>query len=170
MLDLQSKKLALLAALESAKLPEEDETEIKARAEIAGIQERLEAEKTKARNLDLDRRMDVIREKLGGDDAPILAVCPRGYPDTFIVSRNTVAHRIWQNAVADAAGKKGADREGIARAYAVSAVEDWNGVTAGSSEFTVKLTKYLTENLGLVTPLTDAAVELAGALAEERKS
>jgi 23S rRNA G2069 N7-methylase RlmK/C1962 C5-methylase RlmI len=160
------------ARLEAAKaaLTDDDRAEISGRDEIAKIEAEAKAEEIRKRDLDLDRRLDAARAELG-EKAGLEAVAIESFPDTFIVQRNSKAHAKWADDIAKASQSGKGDRAAINRAYAVSGIYDWNGVIGGEdSEFTHKLAKYLTENPGMVTPITNALANLAGVFASDRKS
>ena len=152
-------------------LSEDDLKEIELRNKIAEIEAEAEAEERKARNLDLDRRLEAALEVLG-EKAGLKAVAIEGFKDTFIVQRQAKAHAKWTEDIAKASQPNAKlDRATVNRAYAVAAVYDWNGEIGGvNPEFTLKLTQYLTDNPGIVTPINNASAELAGVFAQERKS
>ena len=152
-------------------LSEDDLKEIELRNKIAEIEAEAEAEERKARNLDLDRRLEAARETLG-EKAGLQAVAIEGFKDTFIIQRQAKAHAKWTEDIARASQPNSKlDRATVNRAYAVAAVYDWNGEIGGvNPEFTLKLTQYLTDNPGIVTPINNASAELAGVFAQERKS
>jgi hypothetical protein len=153
-----------------AAITDDDRAEIELRDKIAQIETEAKAEEIRKRDLDLDRRMDAARETLG-DKAGLDSIAIEGFPDTFIVLRNSKAHSKWAEEIAKVAQSGKGDRAAVNRAYAVAAVYDWNGEIGGENpEFTVKLAKYLTENPGIVTPITNALANLAGVFASERKS
>jgi hypothetical protein len=152
-----------------AKLTPQDIEEIALRSELETIESEEKAERKRQQDLDIARRMERARAKLG-EKAAIISLTFSEYEDTFIVIRDNVAHRMWRKALEDKGMTGKGDSEEIRISYAVASVYDWNGEETGTPEITLNLKKYLTENLGLVTPITDAAVELAGALAAERKS
>lgn len=165
-----AKAEARRAAAKSA-LSEDDLKEIELRAKIAEIEAEAEAEERKARNLDLDRRLEAAREALG-EKAGLEAVAIEGFPDTFIVQRQAKAHAKWTEDIAKASQPNAKiDRATVNRTYAVAGVYDWNGEIGGvNPEFTLKLTQYLTDNPGIVTPINNASANLAGVFAQERKS
>jgi hypothetical protein len=177
-MDLKSKIEEAKAKLAQAKaeITEEDQADIEAFKELADLEaDRETAERTK-RNLDLDRRMLAAREALG-IEAKIQAVAVQEWPDTFIVMCNGKAHAAWTKATTNAAtavanGAKDVDRAGINRKYAIQVIYDWNGYTdfGANTERSKSLNDFLTENPGLVVPITNAAAALAGVFAEERKS
>jgi len=154
-----------------AKLSDEDRAEIAARDELAKAEQELQDERERQMILDLDRRMEKAKESLG-PDAMIRAVAIKNYPDTFIVQKSVKAHKKFNQATRDRQEGKGGRAADLDLAYAVAVVYDWNGIVADEldSEFGVKLQKYLTDNPGLITPITNAAIELMGVFAAERKS
>lgn len=163
-----AKRTALAKA--KASLSESDLLEIEQRAKLAQIDEEIAEEERKARDLDLARRLDAARISLG-DNAGIRAVAIEGFPDTFLVTRNSKAHGQWLDNLTKASAKN-ESRNKANRIYACAVVYDWNGQIGGDgdSEFTAKLNRYLEENPGIVTPINNAAAELAGVFATERKS
>lgn len=157
-----------------AALSDEDRREIGLRKEIAQTKgEREEEERTK-RQADLDRRLDAARVKL--PEATFEGVMVKGFPDTFIVRRNGRAHAAWLDASSRShvTGGKRADREQMHKKYAMDVIYDWNGITfedgprGANPEDTRKLSKFLDENPGVITPITDEAVRLAGVFADAR--
>jgi len=170
---ISDKLAAAKARLEAAKasLSDADRAEIEGRDQVAQIETEARAEELRKRDLDLDRRLDAAREALG-EKAGLEAVAIESFPDTFIVQRNSKAHAKWAEDIAKVSQSGKGDRATIHRAYAVTAIYDWNGKVGGDddSEFTVRLNKYLTENPGMVTPITNALANLAGVFASERKS
>lgn len=174
-MDLKSKLAAEKDKLAEvkARLSEEDLADIAVLQELADTKAEREAEERKQRNLDLDRRFLKAQAELG-EDAKIEAVSVQEFPDTFIVMRNGKAHAQWNQTMSNAAanGKKDVDRVSINRKYAVQVIYDWNGYTdfSTNTERSKALNDFLTENPGVVVPITDAAAKLAGVFAEERKS
>jgi hypothetical protein len=158
-----------------ARLTEADQEEISAFKELADLDAEREAEERKQRNLDLDRRVLAAQEALG-PNVKIEPVSVQDWSDTFIVRRNGKAHAQWTQAMTNAAaaaanGKKDVDRASINRRYAIQVIYDWNGYTDfENTERSKALNDFLTENPGLLVPITDAAARLAGVFAEERKS
>jgi hypothetical protein len=179
-MDLTERLAAAKARLAAAKaaLTEKDREDLTRREELAKLEAEAESEELSRRQLDLARRLDAARDKLG-PNAALKTVAVKGYNDTFIVQRNGKAHAAWTEAMSRAQSQealqpnKKIDRGAINRNYAVAVVYDWNGCTdfdALGSTSGNDLIRFLTDNPGIVTPLTDAAVELVGALADERKS
>lgn len=175
-MDLTKKLAEAKMRLDEAKaaITEDDREEIAQRAELAQIEEeRRDAERLR-RDLDLERRLSKARDTLG--DVKMKAVTVKEFPDTFIVVRKGKAHAAWTESMSNAAHSKlqgqKIDRGAINRKYATEVVYDWNGTTDfdANPESTRQLVKFLIENPGVVTPLTDAAAELSGVFAEERKS
>lgn len=153
-----------------AKLTDADRAEIDEREALSKIEDEAKAEEEKARYLDLQRRLESAEELNPGKRFATVSI--EGFPDTFVVFADAPSHIKWENELSKSAQNKGSDRNAIHRSYAQSVIYDWNGNVRKDedSEFTVKLIKFLTDNPGVVTPLTDAAIRLAGAVAAERKS
>lgn len=152
-------------------ITEGDRIEIAQRQELANIEEEARKVELKRRQLDLDRRVDAARQALG-PEIPVRGILMDEYPDSFVVMADGVAHAKWSNAIAmfNAVGK--GDRLEIGREYARAVVYDWNGEVFGddATELTHKLDRRLTEKPGFVSPITNAAADLAGVFAEARKS
>ena len=169
---LEARIQARKAELDKAKavLSDSDRTEIEQREQLALIDAEVEEEKRKARDLDLARRLDAARERLG-ETSKVRAIAIEGFEDTFVIVYDPKAHGKWTEDVSKAATKN-ESRAKANRDYAVAVVCDWNGHVRSDDdpEFTTKLAKYLTENPGLVTPINNVAGELAGLYASERKS
>ena len=155
---------------ERSKLSPDDAVEITERAKLDELEKAIEAERNKQAQLALDRRLDAAREVLG-PNASIRGVMIEGYPDTFIVKRNQGAHSRWLDAVAKAAAAK-ESKEPANRSYAAAGIYDWNGRIGADNDpqFQHDVTKFLQENAGIVTPITNDLAELAGVFARERKS
>lgn len=172
-MNLKERIAAEKAALEKAKaaLSEDDRAEIAMREELAQLQAQRELEERAKREVELERRLDSAREELG-DEIKVKGVSVREFPDTFVIMRNGKAHAAWSDAISKAVQNKNADRAAIHRKYAIAVVYDWNGINdfETNAESTTRLSQFLTANPGIVTPITDAAAELAGIFAEERKS
>jgi hypothetical protein len=166
---LAAAKTQLAAA--QATLTDADKEEQAARAELEAIEAEMQAVAKAKRDLDLARRLDTAQETLG-PTAVLKAVAIQCYPDTFILRRNGKAHAEWSEKVALAqAGNKKIDQAMAARQYAVACIYDWNGETSSlDGAKGVELSKFLQANPGVVTPLVNAAAELAGVFAEESKS
>ncbi len=182
-MDLSQKIAAARAKADTAKalLTDDDRAEMVQRAELAQIEaEREEAVQT-ARRLDLQRRLEKARDVLP-EDIEIRGVSPKTFPDTFVVRRDTKAHKQWKastlsSAKTEARGNKAPmDSEEIALKYAMHVVYDWNGMTnfdagAEGTANSQKLRAFLANNSGILTLIVDAAGELAGAFeSEEAKS
>jgi hypothetical protein len=169
---LSAKKQAAQARLDAAKskLSPSDLEEIAERAALSKLEDEAKVEEERARDLDLQRRLEAAEELKPGTRFTTVAI--EGLPDTFVVQCDGRAHVKWENELSKMAQSGKGERSAIHRGYAQSIVHDWNGTVRddSDSEFTVKLVKYLTDNPGVVTPLTDAAIRLAGAVAAERKS
>lgn len=165
---IQQSKARVAAA--KATLNDDDRAELEQRDELERLEAEAEEEKQKARRLDVERRLDAAKTVLG-ENAPIVPVLIKGFDDSFLVQRDNKAHQKWITMTQNSASNPNIDRGALARAYAVAVVYDWNGVVGGDDpEFTLKLTKHLTEFSGMVLPITNAAVDLSGAAAIERKS
>jgi hypothetical protein len=162
------------AAAEAA-LSEADALEIEQRAEVERIEEDARALETKKRDLSLTQRLELAREAM--PEAKLRGVAIQEFPDTFVVRYKPAAHSAFlgsqrQAQMADQQGKRG-DWVTGRRQYALATVVDWNGrsnYNGTDSQLTDDLRKYLTEHEGLVTAITNVAAELAGIVAEERKS
>lgn len=171
-MDLAARIAAEKAALKAAEeaITPEDKAEIDARAELEKLSEKRRAAEQQRRDLDLIRRFDAARDTLGAD-ARIEQLSIVGWPDTFIVQYMPKSHAKWLRGIENSAVNKKVDRDDVYRDYAVACVIDWNGITDfDDSEHGAALNAYLRHNPGLVRPICDAAVRLAGAVAEERKS
>lgn len=170
---LQERIDAEKARLESAKaaFSDDERAEMRQRQELASLQAERETEERAKRDVELERRLDAAREKLGETLVEGLSI--KTFPDTFIVMRNGKAHASWMEALSrsQASGGKPVDRTAMHRKYAVQCVYDWNGITDfdANPESTKKLEKFLTNNPGIVTPITDLAARLAGIFADEKK-
>ncbi len=153
-----------------ASLSDEDREEIALREQLAELRATREKEELAKREMELERRLDKARE--ADPEGTFEGVLPAGFPDAFIVMRSGKAHANWYQEITKAVSNKNADRQAINRRYACAVVYDWNGIDNfdNNSEGSAKLNRYLTENPGLVTPITDAAAKLAGVFLEERKS
>jgi hypothetical protein len=154
----------------------EDQAEIEQRAELAQAEAALRELERKKRDLDLARRVDSAMAKLG-DKVRVRGVSIVGCPDTFIVRSNPIAHRQMVEDLSrinvSAAQGQVVEREPVRIRYALACMYDWNGeIQDGTNaELTAKLSKFLRDEYpGALTPITDAASELAGIIAEERKS
>ncbi|SRR6266404_869447 len=162
---------ARLAAAKSA-FTDEDREARALRTEIA--QREAEAEEAEREKLaeDLEVRLELARAENPGKT--FRAVMMKTFPDTFIVFRNGKAHAAWTDAITRAvqasAQGKNIDRAPINREYALRCTFDWNGQQDfdTNTDLSDRLRKYLDVNPGLLTPLTDAAGELAGVFADER--
>lgn len=173
---IENAKAKLAAA--QGKITVSDESEISARIELSEIEAQTEEVERKQLELNLARRVDVAREKLGPESC-IEGLMIQEFSDTFIVARDGKAHAKWQKDIlrlqtAQAQGGRynGPDRDAIGREYAVKVVYDWNGITDfdENTESSAKLRKYLSDNPGLIIPITDLSAKLSGVFAEERKS
>jgi hypothetical protein len=93
----------------------------------------------------------------------------KGYPDTFIMRRDGKAHSMWVKQIETIARSKKGDTQEATRKYAVACVYDWNGITDFDATTGMRLHQFLTDNPGIVTPLTNACAELVGVY-EDSKS
>jgi hypothetical protein len=167
----QEKLTQAKAKLEEAQasLSDANRAEQAARAELEAIEAETQALAREKRDLDLARRLDASQETLG-EKAVLRAVAIQNYPDTFIVRRNGKAHADWTDRVSAANSGKKIDLQQAARQYAAMCVCDWNGETNLDGAKGTELLRFLQENPGIVTPLTNAAAELSGVFAEDTKS
>jgi CRP-like cAMP-binding protein len=161
--ELTKKRDAARALMTSA-----DRDEVKAREEIAKLEDEEREAVAERRALDLARRFEAAADKVGAETIRPLSI--KGFPDTFIVERNGGAHAAWSKSIADSVSNKKIDRAEVDRKYAREAIRDWNGRDLEDSTVTHELDKFLTTNPGVVTPITNLAAELNGVFAEERKS
>jgi|WetSurMetagenome_2_1015567.scaffolds.fasta_scaffold00291_5 hypothetical protein len=168
-------RLRTVIADRDAAMTESDRLEIEQRAELAELRAKDEEQRKLARDLDLDRRLEAAIEANPG--VRFKSVAPVGFSDTIIVMYVPEAYKQWRKAISQGAiradkQRKEFDSEPITREFAIASVYDWNGHTDFDThtERTEQLRKFLTDNTGPVTPITDAAVVMAGAIAEERKS
>jgi hypothetical protein len=155
-----------------AAFTDEDREFMQKRRELAAIEEEREEEERARREASLEKRLAATAEALG-DEALFEGLMINSFPDTFIIVRNGKAHAAWMDATtrSHAGGGKPADRTSIHRAYAMKCIRDWNGIVFDDDvhpDQTRKLEKFLTENPGIVTPITDVAVRLAGVFADAR--
>lgn len=163
---------ARLAAAKNA-VSEDDIAARELRAQIQKAEAEAESEeRTKLFDALTDR---LEATKVAFPDRQFLPVMAQRYPDTFIVARNGKAHASWVAALARSTrasmqGKTAEDPSKITLQYAIDSLYDWNGATAFDTdpELSRKLRIYLTENPGLVSPITEAAGELAGVFADQR--
>ena len=152
-------------------ITEADKQEIADRGELARLDAETKAAERLRRDLDLDRRLDVAREKLGSS-IKLGTLAFDDYPDTFIVQHHAKAHAKWEKDVGDSASNKKIDVAEVQRSYAVTAVYDWNGTTdfGPSTVNGHALIQHFKATPGMVTPIVNLASKLAGRFAEERKS
>lgn len=165
---IEAAKARLAAA--NAAITSADDEEIKTREELAKTLAEADERETEKARLDAERRKDLLEDVKPGTYAIVMA---KGFSDTFILRRNGKAHSNWVKRISPAAsGGKAIDTEAAARDYAVAVVVDWNGLQDfdSNADSTSKLQKYLRDNPGVVSPITDAAAELAGVYAREFKS
>ena len=164
----QAKRAAAEAAITDA-----DREEQALRDKIAAEESAAQAAADAKRALDAERYLDAARAELG-DSIALKIVMVRSFSDVFIVRRNGQAHARWTSRLADAnrSGKK-IDSNAIALDYAMATIVSWNGASLGGdvgNDTAPALRLFLQQNPGIVSPLTDAAAELNGIFAEERKS
>ena len=164
----QAKRAAAEAAITDA-----DREEQILRDKIAAEEAAAQAAADAKRALDAERYLDAARAELG-DSIALKIVMVRSFSDVFIVRRNGQAHARWTSRLADAnrSGKK-IDSNAIALDYAMATIVSWNGASLGGdvgNDTAPALRLFLQQNPGIVSPLTDAAAELNGIFAEERKS
>lgn len=183
-MDIKARIEAERAALEAARarLTEDDRAEMQAREELARIVEERREVETRVRELDLQRRLDAVRERLG-EAAHVATVAIEGREDTYVIAHNEQAFQRWSRTINSA---KKPDREAAARDLAKAVIQDWNGHSlgdiaaasvmvklpgmAGPSTVGHALDKHLQVNSAQVTPIVNEAGRLAGLYASERKS
>jgi hypothetical protein len=158
-----------------AAITDEDRQEQAQRAELAQLEREARAAEDGKRDLDLGRRLDAAQAAC--PDAKLKSIAPVEFTDTFIIRYSGKAHGDYVNETTrqmrrEQSGQK-ADYVTARRTYALQVIIDWNGETAyddlGNADLTRRLGKYLTDNPGLLTPITDAAGMLAGIVSEEKK-
>jgi len=155
-------------AAQTNKLSADDLIEIAEREELAKIEaDKAEALAT-ARDLDLDRRLDVAKEKHGDR---VAAVPIKGSEDSYIVRANGAAYKAWDKTLNDAGNKKIEPQEERRKLVAASVV-DWNGETdfGPTGLAGARLLMHLSANQGQVAPLIQDICVLNGVVKEERKS
>ncbi len=159
-----------------ASITEADRVEIEARAKLVRAEEEARKAEEEARDLDIARRLDAARERLGVPVAPL--VLPES-DHSFIVrapkSGEYKAHMEGLSRVFSAelgAGKAKMSNEEVNRTYAVAVVDDWNGITdfSGSTDNGDRLIKFLTDHPAYVTEIIAVAHPLAKQVREARKS
>jgi hypothetical protein len=154
------------------------------RADMAVIEEMAREREAEERALEIKRSVDVgrrllaARERLGAD-VPCEALTIKGSEHTFIVkSPGATAYRAHMEGLSRAMsaemgiGKARGTTGDINRAYAVAAVEDWNGIIDFSNESTSgdDLIKFLTEHPAIVPEIVMVADALSKVVKEKRKS
>lgn len=178
MIDLKAQRAAAVAALAAADaaLTEDDKAEQVERDEIASLREHALTKATAKRDIELARRLDAAVEK-AGDPRAVKAVTVKRFSDTFIIERNGKAHAGWDRGCVAAQSTdkhRRVDMADVRRKYAVDSVIDWNGRTdfdvTPTKNLGAELDKFLALNPGVATSIVAAAVEINGALVEERKS
>jgi hypothetical protein len=152
-----------------ALLSEKDREEIEQREQLEKLEEQIATEKRKARELDLSRRLDAAQEALG-DNAKLCAIAIEGYDDSFVIRYSPGAYRKCLDEMA--ADKKNEKRDLITRKFAAASVYDWNGLVGddADSEFTARLSRYLSENPGMSEAIANRGFDMSGAVAAARKS
>lgn len=174
-MDLQQRLAAAQAkrAAAEAAITDDDRAEQELRDKIAAEESAALAAADAKRALDAERYLDATRAEFG-DAAALKIVSVKSFPDTFIVKRNGQAHARWHTRLTDGSrnGKK-IDSIALGLDYALAAVVSWNGRSLGGevgNDVGPALRLFLQANPGVITPITDAAGELNGIFAEERKS
>lgn len=153
-----------------AELTTEDREEIAGRATLLELEEKILEESRERRALELGRRVDEIRERLG-PDAFVEGVTIRGREDTFVVGYSADAHKAFVTKL-NTPNAKTFNPVAMYVDYAVAVTLAWNDITDFGVNSTngPALRKFLNENSGIATSITNVATRLAGAHAEERKS
>jgi hypothetical protein len=169
----QDRLAAARARQAAAALSADDQSEIDGRAAAAKAEAEADEAEAVKRNLDLARRLDAARMAKPADTFRAFGI--KGWPDTFVIRRNGAAFAAWQTAerTAMATESPTARAAQIAEArlqYAQGSVYDWNGRVISVAEDTLALIEYLKANPGHIVPITDAALEMAGVVAEAAKS
>lgn len=171
-MDLKAKLEAAKAAAEAAKaaISPEDAEEIKLRAEIAGFDEAKAEADREARKLDLDRREDAARAKLGSSvlvrGVDLEASTPGA--GTFVL--RTPSMQAW-NAFRKGIGDAHADHGAVYRNFAIASIHDHNGVAADwmrDDAAGAKLSAVLAAYPAIAVTISNVGGELAG-LADTRK-
>ncbi len=173
---LEARLAAAKARYEAVAPTDEEKAERALRQKIAQLEADAEDAERERLAADLDARVDAVRA--ADPKGRYIGIMSKTFADTFIVQRNGRAHAAWgaaQSAMLTdrAQGKRApVDASQIDRDYVLECVYDWNGRTEFDSdpELSSKLRAYLIENPGLITPIKNAAGELAGAFVEERAS
>ncbi len=173
---LEARLAAAKARYDAAAPSEEEKAARDLRRKIAQLEADAESAERERLVDDLDARVDAAR--IADPKGRFLGIMSKTFADTFIIQRNGQAHASWTAAtsaflVDKAQGKRtAADSVQIDRDYVLGCVYDWNGRTEFDTdpELSGKLRAYLIENPGLITPIKNAAGELAGAFVEERAS
>jgi len=168
-MSIEDRLAAAKARLAAAKAATSDEARKhrEMRSELARVEAEARAEERARLRDDLDQRIEALDSETKCEGLMV-----EEFDDTFIVVRNGKAHADWQNSLRRAAkaNKSPIDSDTINRRYAIACVVDWNGINDfdSNAESTHRLDRYLIENPGIVTPITDLAGRLAGVFAEER--
>lgn len=173
-----AREKAALEAIEG-KFTEDVQVELADRAELEATRAKREEKERALRDLSLSQREDAAREALGAK-AKIATLAIQDYPDTFVLAHDPNAYKAYQAALTAGINGKKVDATAANLKLAIAVVHDWNGVTdwtsmvpngkGGETTAGDALRAYLTENTGLVGPITNEAGRLAGSYKEERKS
>ena len=164
--DIAAERARLAAA--NARITDDDRAEIGLREQRDSLRAEREKIERVARDLDLARRLDAIRAS--DPEATFAPLTVQEWPDSFIVRRDGKAHSAWERRITSEKKKGGNDHREAAREYAIAVVVDWNGASIDATEAAARFRKFLEQNTGIVTPITDLAARLNGVFAEERKS
>lgn len=169
---------AALEALEG-QFTADVEAELAARAELEAVRAKREERERTLRDLSLSQREDAAREALG-PKAKIATLAIQDYPDAFVLVHDPNAYKAYQAALTAGVNGKKVDASAANLRLAIAVVYDWNGITdwasmvpngkGGETTAGDALRAYLSENTGLVGPITNEAGRLAGSYKEERKS
>lgn len=171
-MDLKARLEAARAAKEAAEsaLSKEDADEIKLREEIAKLEEAQAEAAAKARGLDLARRVDAARSKLGpnvGLEALDLEASTPG-AGTFVL--RTPMPQAW-DAFRKGIGDAKANHGSVYRAFAIAVIHDHNGLAADwmrDDAAGAKLAEVFATYPAIAVTIANVGGELAG-LADTRK-
>lgn len=155
----------------TADISDDERAEIELRDQIEEAEEAEEKARRAKAQLDLDRREEAARDKLGAD-AKVAAFMIDHYPDTFVIAHVSPAYQAWRESFVKLAMGKKVDLNEAKRKYAVAVVVDWNGIADldTNTEAGHRLNEYLEREPGLVDQIVDEAARLAGSRKEARKS
>jgi len=153
-------------AAQTKQLSPADLIEIAEREELAAIEAAKAEALATARELDLDRRLDVAKETHGDRVSPVPI---KGSEDSYIVKANGVAYKAWDKTLNDPSNKK-IDPQEERRKLVAASVVDWNGETDFSSTGLggARLLMHLSNNQGQVAPLIQEICVLNGVVKDER--